>query len=351
MKEEDIIEDDIPDMFGESLQRIEDGILGNNKGIPIPFPRLAEYWPYILKRTYYLIGAASKIGKTSFADDIFLYGAMDYCLNNPEFDCHISYLSLEIDKASKATKLIARKLFYDQGLELSSRELLSQTLTDKVDKALLDFIKEEYKQFFNIFNEKVHIKDKIMDIKSVIKWLMWQLKLIMPDYKKDPAKYEKFYWIIVIDHMSLVGSKADMDELSVFLLHLRNEYGAIPVVIQQLTFDSENESNFKNMNRPTPSLRDFADSKYTTRDANQIMALFSPHAYNMSTFDGFNIAKLGDSFRSFEIIRDRDGAAGVTVPLYFIGKVGTFVELPKSKDMTPELYKYYENREFLNKKR
>ena len=78
------------------------------------------------------------------------------------------------------------------------------------------------------------------------------------------------------------------------------------------------------------------------------MALFSPHAYHMKSFDGFDIGRLGDSFRSFEIIRDRDGETGVTVPLYFLGKVGTFIELPRSKELqTDEQYKYYEKRLFL----
>jgi replicative DNA helicase len=334
--------------FERSLERIQDGILGNNKGIPIQFPRLSNYWPYILRHTYYLVGAAAKIGKTSFVDDVFLYNAIDYCQKNPEFDCFISYLSLEIDATTKANKIICRKLFYDQGIELSSRELLSQTKDDKIDQSLLDFIKEEYKDFFELFNKKVHIKDRIMDVDSIKRWLLWQREQIMPDWKNNKDKYKNFYWIIIVDHMSLVGSKLDMDELSKFLLDLRNTYGAIPVVIQQLTFDSENESNFKNVNRPTPTLRDFADSKYTTRDANQIMALFSPHAYHMKSFDGFDIGRLGDSFRSFEIIRDRDGETGVTVPLYFLGKVGTFIELPRSKELqTDEQYKYYEKRLFL----
>lgn len=206
------------------------------------------------------------MGKTSLVDDLFLYNTIDYCDKNPEFQCGISYLSLEIDAVSKANKIIARKLFYDQGVELSARELLSQTKMPKVDKTLIDFIESEYKSFYETFNKKVHIKDKIMNVESIKAWLLWHREQLMPDWVNNKEKYKNFYWIIIIDHMSLVGNKQDMDDLSKFLIDMRNSYGAIPVVIQQLTFDSENESNFKNMNRPTPNLRDFADSKYTTRD-------------------------------------------------------------------------------------
>ena len=37
-----------------------------------------------------------------------------------------------------------------------------------------------------------------------------------------------------------------------------------PIVIQQLTFDTDNDERYKS-NRLTPTLRDFGDSKYTTR--------------------------------------------------------------------------------------
>lgn len=79
------------------------------------------------------------------------------------------------------------------------------------------------------------------------------------------------YWIIIIDHIALMleergfNTKQNIDKMSQYLVQLRNNYQAIPVVIQQLAFDSENDDRHKS-GRLTPTLRDFGDSKYTTRD-------------------------------------------------------------------------------------
>jgi len=47
--------------FDRALEQIDDGLKGNNKGIPIAFERLKQYLPNIQQKTYYLIGASSKV--------------------------------------------------------------------------------------------------------------------------------------------------------------------------------------------------------------------------------------------------------------------------------------------------
>ena len=88
----------------------------------------------------------------------------------------------------------------------------------------------------------------------------------------------------------------------------------------------------------TPTLRDFGDSKYTTRDANVIMALFSPFRMKMPEFQGYNIPQLGNSFRNVEILENRNGEPGVNLGLNFIGPSGTFRELPVAAQMNEALY-------------
>lgn len=342
--------------FDGMIKKLRKGLDGGNKGIPVKFERLRKYWPYINKSVYYLLFAGTKIGKTSLADDIFLYNVIDYCLSNPEFDCHISYASLEISKTEKAVKLLSRFLFWNKGLEFSSDELLSRSFDTLVNEEIIDQAEIEARQFFEVFNQKVSIKDEFSDLDHLIAWLFSEAKRLFPDYENNPDKYEKFYWIIFIDHIGLAGNgkKEDIDRLSKVLLQLRNKYGAIPVVIQQATFDSENKEQNNvflakggNKIRPTPTIGDLGDSKYTSRDANVIMALFSPAAYYISEFDGYDIRKLGNSFRNLEILRNRDGPENVNVGLYFIGKVGTFLELPAK--MGAAEYDYYNNRKFLDK--
>lgn len=47
--------------FDRALGKIEAGRTGQNKGIPIPFSRLRKYLPNIQQKTYYLIGAGTKV--------------------------------------------------------------------------------------------------------------------------------------------------------------------------------------------------------------------------------------------------------------------------------------------------
>ena len=97
------------------------------------------------------------------------------------------------------------------------------------------------------------------------------------------------------------NTKQNIDKMSQYLVQLRNNYGATPIVIQQMAFDSENDDRHKS-GRLTPTLKDFGDSKYTTRDANVIMALFSPYRYNLDRFQGYNVSALGNSYRNLEIL-------------------------------------------------
>lgn len=141
------------------------------------------------------------------------------------------------------------------------------------------------------------------------------LKNIQTDPGKEPimrfGSYkphnENRYWIQIIDHIALMkeergfNTKQNIDKMSQYFVQLRNNYRATPVVIQQLAFDSESDERYKQQ-RLTPTLRDFGDSKYTTRDANVILALFSPVRYGLERFQDYDITKLGNTYRNLEIL-------------------------------------------------
>jgi hypothetical protein len=109
------------------------------------------------------------------------------------------------------------------------------------------------------------------------------------------------------------------------------------VVVQQLNFDSQSVQR-RSSKRITPVLADFGDSKYTTRDANTVFALFNPYNFELGEFSGYDTLRLGDRFRNVEVLKNRDGDANLGVGLKFIGEVGTFQEFPKPEDMTDKDY-------------
>jgi replicative DNA helicase len=119
-------------IFERALAKIEDGKAGLNEGIPISFSRLREYLPNIQQKTTYLIGAGTKVGKTSFADDVFFYGSYDYFSNLKAqaalegFELDIDYFTFEIDAETKIIKGITRKIWLDYGIVVDSNTILSR---------------------------------------------------------------------------------------------------------------------------------------------------------------------------------------------------------------------------------
>lgn len=341
--------------FNRALEQIERGREGLNKGIPIPFDRLRKYLPNIQQKTYYLVGAGTKVGKTSLADDIFFYGAYDFVKANPDsgIELDIDYFSYEIDSETKIIKGITRKLWNDYGIVASVNDILSRG-ENYCQKELYDIVKG-YREYFEEMEGMVTVHDMPDNPTGMNKYLINKarqhgdtvLKVIGKDKDGDDIKrFESYkphnenrYWIIMIDHIALMkeergyNTKQNIDKMSQYLVQLRNNYRAIPVVIQQLAFDSESDERYKQQ-RLTPTLRDFGDSKYTTRDANVIMALFSPVRYGLEQFQGYDVKKMGNTYRNLEILENRDGEPNINIGLNFIGPVGTFRELPRADKMT-----------------
>lgn len=314
-------------IFERAIGQVDRGRTGENKGIPIPFPRLKKYLPNIQQKTYYLIGAGTKVGKTSFADDIFLYGAYDHFKslqaegNLGTFELDIDYFSYEIDSETKVIKGIARRLWHDYGIVTDVNKILSRGENHCTDE--LYSIIRGYKSYFEEMEDIVTIHDMPDNPTGIYKYLNKKAsnfgtvfnKDINTDPKGPPVmRFDRYeannpnrYWLVIIDHIALMmeergfNTKKNIDKMSQYFVLLRNNFGISPVVIQQMAFDAESDERHKS-NRLTPTLKDFGDSKYTTRDANVIMSLFSPFRYGVEKFHGYNIAAMGNTYRNLEIL-------------------------------------------------
>lgn len=349
--------------FQRALSRIEEGRQGLNKGIPIPFEKLNTFIPNIQQRTYYLVIAGTKVGKTTLTDDIFFYSAYDYYKNKKDtntledFDLEIDYFSFEIDVESKIIKGITRKLFHDYGININADIILSKG-KNYCEQELYDLIKK-YEKYFQDLEEVCTIHEMPDNPTGIHKHLYRRAEangqIITQNINKDPngvpvmrfkeyiPNNKKKFRLAFLDHVALMAeergfnTKQNIDKMSqMFVMH-RNNFNLTPIVVQQLNFDTDNDERHKS-NRLTPTLRDIGDSKYTARDANIIMALFNPSAFGLEKFQGYNITKLGNTFRNLEILVNRDGEPNVNLGLNFIGAAGTFRELPSPSLMNDIYY-------------
>jgi hypothetical protein len=152
--------------------------------------------------------------------------------------------------------------------------------------------------------------------------------------------------MIIIDTINLIDCergmslKQSIDKLSEYCAkYLRNRYHYSPIIIQQQAFDSESNDAFK-IGKVRPSVAGLGDSKYTSRDANIVLGLFSPFRFGLTEYFDYDITRLKDHIRFLEVIVNRDGEMGGLLPLWFDGAVCDFRELPKSND-TQAMAKVY----------
>lgn len=121
--------------------------------------------------------------------------------------------------------------------------------------------------------------------------------------------------------------KQAIDKTSEYCMILRNRYHVTPVIVQQQSVESESNDSIK-LGRVRPTIGNLSDSKYTGKDANVILGIFSPFRFELPEYSGYNVSILKDNFRLLEVIINRGGSPGGTIGLFFDGRCNFFKELP-----------------------
>ena len=87
------------------------------------------------------------------------------------------------------------------------------------------------------------------------------------------------------------------------------------------------------------------DSKYTARNANIVLGLFSPFKFELPQYKGYDITKFKDNIRFLKVYVNRDGNMGGVCPLFFDGAVCSFYELPRPENTSElrHIYNYLDN--------
>lgn len=331
---------------------VDAGREGLNQGLPHGFNRLMEFIPDIQKSTYYLVGAESSTGKSAFAYNTFMLNPLDYYINMRDkmnIKVDILLYSFEISKDKVFAKAICRDIYNQYGILLDINYILSRgkyRISDEHYKLVIESANR-----LEIISDCLHVKDIPTNPTGV--WhdvINFSKKngsgiggdngMTIGDYVPT---HKNHYVIVIIDHISLAlkergyNTKEIIDKISEYLVLLRNKLGIIPVVIQQLNRSMSSADRFK-LERVEPQLSDFKDSGNPIQDADIVLALFSPHRYEMNTFRKYDIIKLKDRFRNLSILKNRDGESDKNLGLLFVGECGKFEELLKSDLMNEDIY-------------
>jgi len=343
-------------------ERRERVLSGKINCIPCPFHRFREEWSGIEQGKYYGITAQQKVGKTKFANYLFLYHPLIYAFNNQDkIRVKFFYFSLEMSEEDLYQQFICHLLYIlSRGkYRFSPKELKSTNAGNPISEEILEIIKsDEYRQYFDFFDEHVKIITSITHATGIFKFMQQYAKISGTQHKKTidfvnnetgevtPKEVDSHYVpydpdeyvFCIVDHISLIQPeagmtlKASMEKLSsTYFVQLRNKYRFIPVVIQQQAIAGESLENVK-MNKLKPSVADLGEAKTLSRDYNVLFGLFSPFRHEMHEYLGYPIDEFRDNIRFAEIVIAREGGGGMTCPLYFDGSVDFFKELPRPQN-------------------
>lgn len=357
----------------QHLQERRDKLLsGGVNSIPSPFTRFSEEFIGIEQKKYYVVTGNQKSGKTQLASYLFLYTPLIYAYNNPDkVRIKVFYYSLEESKEDVLQRFMSYLLnILSKGIiRVSPTDLQSSRNSCPLNQEVLDTLKSgPYKEMLQFFESHVEFSTSRnpTGVWNEVKKYMEEHGTVVTKKQKikdelgNTVEVDAFdyyepndpdeYVIIFFDHLSLIQLERGMtlkqtaDKLSEYCVTLRNRYKVIPVIIQQQTAEMESLDAFK-QNKIRPTAQGLADTKYTARDCNVLLGVFSPFRHELPEYKGYDITKLRDNSRFLEVILNRGGSAGGLVGLFFDGATCNWAELPRYNDTSGvgKLYKFLDN--------
>lgn len=368
--------------MGDLLNRIKGNIverrerLRNNKinSIPSPFVRFRNDFLGIERKKMFLISSFTKGAKTQFTTFMFVITPLLYSYANKEKARVKFFFYLWEETKEDFTMRIISHLLYKLSngkIEVSPTDLMSSN-NDKPlsDEALEMMDSEEFVNIMNYFEECSIFSDSQnptgiwLECKSYAEnngTTHYKAKKYKDEFgvEKETQGFDYYepndseeYRILYIDHLSLVSSeknytlKQAMDKVGEYCILLRDRYFFSPVIIQQQNTDNESIDAVK-MNKLRPTVAGLADSKYSARNCNVFLGLFSPIKFDLNSYYGYDVTKFKDNIRFLEVILNRGGTMGGLTALYFNGAVCEFQQLPLPTEKD-KIDKWYD---FLDRKR
>lgn len=339
-------------------------INGNINSIPSPFSRFRNDFVGIEQEQYVVITAPTKGSKSQFTNYMYVFYPVLYSYYNPnKIDLKIIYFTLEENEDRILQRFMSYLLNYLSGgkIRISPRDLRSTDNSKILSEEILDILKsEEYQKILNYFESKVDFISEGCNPTGMYKicrdYAISQGKVITKKMKYGTEEFDTFdkyipnnpklYKIVITDHIALIDKergftdKQTIDKWSEYeTKYLRNRYGFTCVDIQQQSFEGEGLEAQK-LGKVEGSISSLGDSKYTARNANLVMGLFSPYKFELPQYKGYDITKFKDNIRFLKVYVNRDGEMGGVCPLFFDGATCQFSELPRP-DNANELAKVY----------
>lgn len=349
-------------------EEIQRGLNGTSGVIPVQYDRVCDYIK-IAKRTSYLIGAATGVGKTTLAQEMFTIHPIEWYLNNQSSNIKLSVIAffMERRQVDYTAKWISRILFQEHGLAIPSQRIIGREYGKRLTPGEHELVKGYYAKldewekddlliihegsknptgislYLEKFAEKhgiIHKKDK--NDKS--------MDNILSTVTYEP-NHPNHIVVIVTDNFGILAPEGDgkiktlIDKASRCMREARDWYGFSSVIIQQLNREIDSVGRHKMPGELIPKLSDFAASSQTQNDSDVAIALFNPFDYAITEKSHlrYDVQRLKDErfrtyYRSIHILKNSFGSTGVAFPMALQPEYGLFKTLPNNKEIPEDIY-------------
>lgn len=338
--------------------------------ISSPFIRFRKEFIGTEQKKYYIVTANTKVGKTQFANFLFVFTNIIYAYEHPEqIRLKIFYYALEETPEDITLRFMSFLLNKYANIRISPSDLASSSNVPLDDKVLEALELPQIKNLLEFYDSHVEfsptrnptgINKEVRNFMLANGTVHYKKVTIKDEFTGKPKEVDKFdyyepndpdlYTLVIVDHASLLQpeqgltDKTKIDKMSEYFVELRNKYFVSPVLIQQQTADRESLDAFKE-NKLRPTAQGLADSKYTGRDCNCLIGVFNPFKHELPEYKKYDITKLQDNARFVEIILNRGGSCGGIIGLYFDGVTCNWAELPRPDDYSAltKMYAFLKN--------
>lgn len=314
----------------EYLQKRRNKILeGGINSVPSPFKRFSNDFIGVEQGKYYVCTAGTKGGKTQLASYLFIYNPLLYAYQHPEqMRIKIFYYPLEETPEDIMKRFMSHLLyrFSNRKIRISTTDLQSSRNEYPIEQSVLDTLKkDDYMKILNFFEEHVifstsrnptGVYNEVRRYMEENGQVYTRKQKVKDDFgnTKEVDAFDYYvpndpneYVIVFTDHASLIQAergmtlKQSVDKLSEYFVILRNRYNVSPVLVQQQAFESESLDAYKEK-RLRPTAQTLADSKYSSRDANILLGIFSPFRFELKEYLGYDITVFRDNIRFLEVV-------------------------------------------------
>lgn len=351
------------------IYQVQNGRKGLNAGLSNGLQRINRYLYGTQRGRYYLIGADSSVGKTTFTDYVFVLQTW-LAAKKAGIRIKIFYCSFEVSKLDKIARWVSYYIFMKYGKCIPSEYILGRIEGKTVEEDELPLIMESYKVVTEMMEDVIMVDNAVHPTKvfeDIINFHYEKegkvIRSAVPEHEAKKGKKGHIvkylpndptaYTLLVIDHLGLLqpemglSLKNTMDKMSRYCIILKNLFQTTCVVIQQFSTDLLQHkrdmigklTDAKKGSAIIPTRLDFGDSKATFRDAEVVIGLVKPHLFDIEDFWGINTSSIarggfGDFFFLNCLMKNRYGVSNKVIPQFLNPIAGVVEDLPNSLDST-----------------